>query len=189
MAPYSFFVSFGLAIALGPPIYFRFVYLFCYKKIFILCLHFYTILIIYFSHYLTFNSIEMISNLLQTFCLPISITSILDQISPYFELPIGPAFILAFFIFDQGLCFYVHYFTPSKVFTFRETMTHFIWGFLNTKTYTMVIFFHLFLLYNSFHNSYFLLYIFKGNSVSYDECWGQNTHLDLAHRCKFSTHQ
>ena len=26
VAPYSFFVSFGLAIALGPPIYFRFVY-------------------------------------------------------------------------------------------------------------------------------------------------------------------
>ena len=38
-----------------------------------------------------------------------------------------------------------HYFTPSKIFTFRETMTHFIWGFLNTKTYTMVIPSHLFL--------------------------------------------
>jgi len=117
VAPYSFFVSFGLAIALGPPIY--------------------------FSHYLTFNSIEIISNLLQTFCLPTSITSILAQISPYLELPIGPAFILAFFIFDQGLCFYVHYFTPSKIFTLRETMTHFIWGFLNTKTYTLVIFLHM----------------------------------------------
>ena len=160
VAPYSFFVSFGLAIALGPPIYFRFVYLFCYKKIFILCLHFYTILIIYFSHYLTFNSIEMISNLLQTFCLPISVTSILDQISPYFELPIGPAFILAFFIFDQGLCFYVHYFTPSKIFTFRETMTHFIWGFLNTKTYTMVLFFHLFL-FIVYFISYYLFYTSK----------------------------
>ena len=63
LVPYSFFVSFGLIIANGPQIY--------------------------FSHYLTFISIQMISNLLQYFCLPTSITPILAQISSYFELPIG----------------------------------------------------------------------------------------------------
>ena len=63
LVPYSFFVSFGLIIADGPQIY--------------------------FGHYLTFISIQMISNLLQYFCLPTSITSSLAQISSYFELPIG----------------------------------------------------------------------------------------------------
>merc|ERR1712106_665750 len=33
--------------------------------------------------------------------------------------------------------------TPSKEFTVRETLIHGVWGFLNTKTYTLVILFHM----------------------------------------------
>ena len=89
IAPYSFFVSVTLAIALAPPIY--------------------------LSHYFTFYLIETLTSFLQTFIIPTSIVSAFSTISPYFDLPIGPKFIIAFFIFDQGFCLYCHYFTPSKV--------------------------------------------------------------------------
>ena len=64
-------------------------------------------------------------------------------ISFYSCPPIGPAFIISFFIFDQGLCFYIHYFTKSKKFTFGEMLKHVIYGFMNTKTYTLVILLHM----------------------------------------------
>ena len=64
-------------------------------------------------------------------------------ISFYSCPPIGPAFIISFFRLDQGLCFYVHYFTKSKKFTFGEMLKHVIYGFMNTKTYTLVILLHM----------------------------------------------
>ena len=89
VAPYSLFVSFGMAVALAPPIY--------------------------LSHYVSFALIETTANLLHDYILPSFIASNLSSISVYMNLPISPGFVLAFFIFDQGLCFYIHFFTPSKV--------------------------------------------------------------------------
>ena len=43
----------------------------------------------------------------------------------------------------QALCIYCHAFTPSKEFPLRETLTHAVWGFLNTKTYTLVLLLHM----------------------------------------------
>ena len=116
VAPYSFFVSVALAIALAPPIY--------------------------LSHYVAFNLIQSIL-LILCYTLPAPILSLLGQIEPYFKLPIGPVFTAGFLIVDQATCYYIHYYTPSKKYGLRETMTHVVWGFLNTKTYTIVILLHM----------------------------------------------
>jgi len=117
VAPYSLFVSFGMAVALLPPIY--------------------------MSHYLAFGLIEKSASLLQAYVLPSFVTSNLSSIAVFMNLPINPAFILVFFIIDQSLCFYIHFFTPSKKFTSQETLIHAVWGFLNTKTYTIVLLLHM----------------------------------------------
>ena len=116
VAPYSFFVSAALAVALAPPIY--------------------------ASHYVAFNLIQS-AFILVSYILPSSILSYLTQIEPYLRLPIGPCFLAGFFVFDQAMCYYVHYYTPSKKYNFTETMVHVVWGFLNTKTYTIVILLHM----------------------------------------------
>ena len=51
----------------------------------------------------------------KAYVLPSFVTSNLSSIAAYMNLPINPAFILAFFAIDQALCFYIHFFTPSKV--------------------------------------------------------------------------
>merc|ERR1712079_536092 len=56
---------------------------------------------------------------------------------------VGPAFVIGFFLADQALCVYCHAFTPSKKFPLKETFTHAVWGFLNTKTYTLVVLLHM----------------------------------------------
>ena len=58
-------------------------------------------------------------------------------------LSAGPVFVLFFFLVDQALCVYCHAFTPSKKFPLKETLTHVVWGFLNTKTYTLVVLLHM----------------------------------------------
>ena len=116
VAPYSLFVSAALAVALAPPIY--------------------------ASHYIAFNLLQSSAALVSYF-VPPSIISFLANVTPYLYLTIGPAFIISFFVLDQGMCFYCHYFTPSKSFTTKETLVHVVWGFLNTKTYTLVILLHM----------------------------------------------
>merc|ERR1711915_42264 len=116
IAPYSLFVSFTLAIALAPPIY--------------------------ACHYLSFTLIHSTFSILSLLC-PSFLLEMFAWLSPYSYIPVGPLFILAFFIFDQALCFYCHLFTPSRKFSARETLTHIVWGFLNTKTYTIVILLHM----------------------------------------------
>ena len=51
--------------------------------------------------------------------------------------------MLCFFLVDQALCVYIHAFTPSKKFPLKETLTHVLWGFLDSKTYTLVILLHM----------------------------------------------
>ena len=51
--------------------------------------------------------------------------------------------MIGFFLVDQALCVYIHAFTPSKKFPLKETLTHVVWGFLNTKTYTLVVLLHM----------------------------------------------
>ena len=116
VAPYSFFVSAALAIALAPPIY--------------------------ASHYIAFSLIQSAFTLI-SLMLPALIQNLSNSILPFLNLPINAYFILAFFIYDQLLCYYVHYYTPSRKYAFKETMIHVVWGFLNTKTYTIVILLHM----------------------------------------------
>lgn len=116
VAPYSLFVSFTLALALAPPIY--------------------------ACHYVSFYLLQSTFSLLSMVCPPF-VVDIASSLAPYTYLPIGPSFIAVFFLCDQALCLYCHLCTPSKEFTVRETLIHVVWGFLNTKTYTLVILFHM----------------------------------------------
>ena len=104
VAPYSLFVSFGLAAALAPQIY--------------------------LGHYISFALIEGLTSSLGQFILPTSVLSNVQAASSYFNLPIGPTFIVAFFVVDQASCLYIHFCTPSKKFTVQETLIHAVWGFL-----------------------------------------------------------
>ena len=116
IAPYSLFVSLTLAAALAPPIY--------------------------FCHYIVFTILTSTTTILSELS-PASVTQTFDAVSPYLNLAIGPTFILAFFVFDQAICLYCHLMTPCKKFTIKETLIHVTWGFLNTKTYTLVVLLHM----------------------------------------------
>ena len=104
MAPYSLFVSFGLAAALAPQIY--------------------------MGHYISFALIEALASALGQLLLPTSVLSNVKAASGYLDLPIGPTFIVAFFVVDQAACLYIHFCTPSKKFSAKETLVHAVWGFL-----------------------------------------------------------
>merc|ERR1711936_1528456 len=116
VAPYSLFVSMALAVALAPPIY--------------------------LSHYVSFSLIQACASIMAAVA-PETILSVVTTVAPYCHLPIGPAFVIGFFLADQALCVYCHAFTPSKKFPLKETLTHAVWGFLNTKTYTLVVLLHM----------------------------------------------
>merc|ERR1711936_1089287 len=116
IAPYSLFVSMALAVALAPPIY--------------------------LSHYVSFSLIQAVASTLAAVT-PESVLSLTEGLQAYCHLPIGPAFVICFFLVDQALRVYCHAFTPSKKFPLKETLTHAVWGFLNTKTYTLVLLLHM----------------------------------------------
>ena len=116
IAPYSLFVSLTLAAALAPPIY--------------------------FCHYIVFSLMASTAMIISEI-LPSFVTDSLVTVTPYLSLSIGPTFILAFFIIDQAICLYCHLMTPCKKFSIKETMIHIIWGFMNTKTYTLVVLLHM----------------------------------------------
>merc|ERR1712233_117402 len=116
VAPYSLFVSMALAVALAPPIY--------------------------LSHYLTFSMIQASASIIAAVS-PNTVLNLIAPLQPYCHLPIGPAFVLCFFLVDQALCVYIHAFTPSKKFPLKETLTHVLWGFLDSKTYTLVVLLHM----------------------------------------------
>merc|ERR550517_1994755 len=116
IAPYSLFVSIALAVALAPPIY--------------------------LSHYVSFSLIQASASIIAAVT-PDSVLSLPAALQPYCHLTIGPAFVICFFLVDQALCVYCHTFTPSKKFPLKETLTHVVWGFLNTKTYTLVVLLHM----------------------------------------------
>ena len=116
IAPYSLFVSLALALALAPPIY--------------------------LSHYIVFSLLYGLSSLL-TAGLPSPILSVLATLQPVTTVTIGPTFISLFFVYDQLCCLYCNYFTPARQFSARETLVHAVWGFLNTKTYTLVLLLHM----------------------------------------------
>jgi len=93
---------------------------------------------IYCCHYVVFGLLVSVSSLISS----ISPQFILN-LTPYLHLPVSPMFILLFFVADQLMCLYCHLMTPCKQFTIKETLTHVIWGFLNTKTYTLVVLLHM----------------------------------------------
>ena len=61
------------------------------------------------------NDITSIKYPEKVYVLPSFMTSNISSLAAYMHLPINPAFILGFFVIDQALCFYIHFFTPSKV--------------------------------------------------------------------------
>ena len=89
---------------------------------------------IYLSHYLVFSLLSALSSLL---------SPLLSPLLPFSQLTIGPTFIFLFFLYDQLCCLYCNYVTPAKHFTLRDTLVHAVWGFLNTKTYTLVLLIHM----------------------------------------------
>ena len=51
--------------------------------------------------------------------------------------------VVAFLVVDQVLCVYCHWWTPTVEFTAKKTAKHIIWGFLNCKTFYLVLLVHL----------------------------------------------
>ena len=120
IAPYSLFVSFTLAVALFPPIY--------------------------ASHYLSYFCIQSVGSILYSIAVKYQFTNILwfiQVIEPVCSIRVSIWFVLTFFVIDQLSCMYFHFLTPSKSFSTKDFFTHAVWGFLNTKTYHVVLLFHL----------------------------------------------
>ena len=90
---------------------------------------------IYLCHYIVFSLMTLLHSLMSPL-LPASLT-------PLLSVSISPTFIIIFLLADQLFCLYCHIMTPCKQFTIKETMTHVVWGFLNTKTYTLVMLIHM----------------------------------------------
>eukprot|EP00736_Rhodelphis_marinus_P003877 Rmarinus@m.4915 len=118
IAPYSLFVALSLTIALAPPIY--------------------------LAHYLSCALVHVMTYAAATVLSPMFLISPEDGYATLiFESTLPGWFIVLFFLSDQLLCLYCHYLTPSVPFTPRKTLTHIFWGFLNTKTYYLVVFLHI----------------------------------------------
>ena len=115
VAPYSIFVSFTLACALVFPIY--------------------------FSHYIFFTILQtLISSTL--YLIPATFINHLQFLITFFYLPIGPGFIVVYFFLDMALCFYCHFLHTDNNFSLKKTLIHIAWGFINTKTYSLIILLH-----------------------------------------------
>jgi len=84
---------------------------------------------IYLCHYIVFSLLAWLTTL--------------SSLQHFTSLTIGPTFISLFFLYDQLCCLYCNYFTPAKQFSVRETLVHAVWGFINTKTYTLVLLLHM----------------------------------------------
>lgn len=115
VAPYSIIISFAQASALIVPIY---------------C-----------SHYVSYILIQkLISTILNS--TPVAVIHHLQCLSPFLSLTIGPYFIIIYFFLDLSLCCYcqfVHF--PNNI-PLKKTVAHIIWGFLNAKSYTLVVLLH-----------------------------------------------
>jgi len=92
---------------------------------------------IYASHYISFLSLRFILDQLFT-ALGLDLGWL-----HMFSLTIDKSTVLGFIIIDQLLCIYCHYCLPSKEMSFKETLTHAVWGFVNTKTYHIVLLLHM----------------------------------------------
>jgi hypothetical protein len=89
----------------------------------------------FFGHYLGFGFLRLV----EVWLLP-------DW--SLLEFSITPSFICAFFLFDQAVCAYLVFFDttdgkPVKI-PFLKAIKHISYGFLNCKTYTLIIFLHMY---------------------------------------------
>jgi hypothetical protein len=103
-APYSFFVSFSLLLALGPP-------------------HF-------LSHYAFAYAIGA--------ALPL--TTLTARADNLLSFQLDGTFALLFFVVDFLLCCWCHFDRHTRRDPWRKTLTHVCFGFLNCKTYYVVLF-------------------------------------------------
>lgn len=110
IAPYSLFVSFTLAFAMGPP------------------------------HFIAAYSINFgLKWLAEELAVQLPVLQGLGQAAPP-TIAFTTAAIASFFLIDFAVCCYCHFFTDSITYTWRKTGTHMIYGFLNCKTYYCVLF-------------------------------------------------
>ena len=68
--------------------------------------------------------------------------SLLDQLHwafPFQHLQVGGYFISAYFLFDIVLCFYCHFIYYENKYSSRKTIKHIAWGFINAKSYALLI--------------------------------------------------
>ena len=59
---------------------------------------------------------------------------------PFLHIQFTPFFIAAYFFLDTILCFYCHFFHSQNNFSLQKTVKHIVWGFINAKSYTLIIF-------------------------------------------------
>jgi hypothetical protein len=103
-APYSFFVSFSLLLALGPP-------------------HF-------LSHYILAYAIGA--------ALPL--TTPTARADDLLSFHLDARFVVMFFVVDFLLCCWCHFDKHTRPDSLSKTFTHIFFGFLNCKTYYVVLF-------------------------------------------------
>jgi len=92
---------------------------------------------IYASHYISFLSLRFA--LLKGMSFVGLSADWLDILSFRIDLRV----VILFILVDQLLCLYCHYCMPSKEMSLKETLTHAVWGFLNTKTYHIMLLLHM----------------------------------------------
>lgn len=121
VAPYSLFAAITLFVAYAPPIY--------------------------VAHYVSFSAITLAGSLCQRLAASWQMTQgladSLADVCGTFVLPVGPTFIAVFFAVDQLLCLWAHHKTDGVKLGLGETMKHVVWGFINTKTFHLVVLLHL----------------------------------------------
>lgn len=121
VAPYSLFASVGLMAALAPPIYLS---------------HYVSALLLRSAAPAALAAVDVVAG-------PEAASTVTTLHDQWLMVPITGHFLLAFFVTDQAACAYCHWCTPTVAFTRAKTAKHVAWGFLNCKTFYLVLLVHL----------------------------------------------
>jgi len=97
------------------------------------------ILPLYCTHYVSFLMISNFLTLSQAFLMEKVCWSL-----PFLQIQFSPFFIGAYFFLDTLMCLYCHFFHSQNDFPLQKTVKHILWGLVNAKTYTLIIFLNAF---------------------------------------------
>jgi len=70
----------------------------------------------------------------------LQLTSVTSSANEIFSFQITPSFVALFFVFDFLLCCWCHYSLDTRPDPTKKTLIHIVFGFLNCKTYYVVLF-------------------------------------------------